>query len=152
VGSVNAKLLAENFPNIQDLSQASINSLASIYGIGEEIANLVFEWFNLSEKQALVTRLQAAGLQFASTSSEILNNNNLAGKTFVITGTLPTLKRQEAATLIEKAGGKVTSSVSKQTDYIVIGENPGSKLKKAQTFGITQINEVRLLNLLNIEL
>jgi DNA ligase (NAD+) len=149
VGSVNAKLLAENFPNIQDLAQASIDSLASIYGIGDEIASSVFDWFRIPEKQVLVTSLPKAGLQLSTIFSQEFNNNNLADKTFVITGTLPTLKRQEAETLIERAGGRISKSVSQKTDYLLIGENPGSKLEKAKTLGINQISETDLLNLLN---
>ncbi len=149
VGSVNAKILAENFPTVEQLSQASVESLEAVYGIGEEIAQSVCEWFKIPANQTLVKRLQADGLQF-KTQVEVkhLPSHPLSNKTFVITGTLPTLKRHEAKELIEKVGGKVTSSVSANTDYLVAGENAGSKLDKAQKLGIAQLNETQLLEML----
>jgi DNA ligase (NAD+) len=149
VGSVNAKLLAENFGAIEPLSQASVATLENVRGIGLEIAQSVFQWFRVSANQDLIQRLQAAGLQFesaiASSNQESSNQGALAGKTFVITGTLPTLKRKEAEELIEQAGGKVTSSVSAKTDYLLLGEEAGSKLEKAQELGIAQISEEEFL-------
>ncbi len=155
VGNVNAKLLAENFPNINLLAQASIESLEAIYGIGKEIAQAVFEWFRVPANQEIVSSLQQAGLQFNSQSSSQQNSqelsNDLAGKIFVITGTLASLKRNDAKKLIEQAGGKVTNSVSKKTDYLVTGEDAGSKLKKARELGIKEINETQLLAMLKAE-
>jgi DNA ligase (NAD+) len=101
--------------------------------------------------QSLIERLIAAGLQL---QSEVKSQNSaeislpLAGKTFVITGTLPTLKRDEAKDLIQKAGGKVTNSVSAKTDYVVVGEDAGSKLEKAQSLGIARVSESELLSML----
>ncbi|HEY9300799.1 MAG TPA: BRCT domain-containing protein, partial [Phormidium sp.] len=99
--------------------------------------------------------LRAAGLQLAkpetsplSSTAKTGENLLLSGKTFVITGTLPTLKRDEAKTLIENAGGKVTDSVSSKTDYLVLGEDAGSKLKKAEKLGIAQLSEAELMTLL----
>jgi len=149
VGSVNARILAENFPTIEALSQASVAALEGVYGIGTEIAQSVVQWFRIAANQALIERLQAAGLQLSQSQSNHLIKETVAGKTFVLTGTLPNLKRDEAKTLIEQAGGKVTSSVSRATDYLVVGENAGSKLEKAQSLGITQLSEVQLLALLN---
>ena len=157
VGNVNAKLLAENFPNINKLAQASIYDLEAVYGIGEEIAQSVFQWFKNTANQHLVTALKTAGLQFSEQSfTSNLNNNQLSnlsqiltGKIFVITGNLPSLKRNEAKELIEQAGGKVTGSVSKKTDYLLVGENAGSKLTKARNLGITELTEQQLLDLLN---
>jgi DNA ligase (NAD+) len=152
VGSVTAKLLADNFPSVEQLSQASIAALESIYGIGAEIAESVGDWFKIPANQRLVERLQAAGLQFAATISPDGKKSNpvaaIAGKTFVITGTLPTLKRNEAKKLIEEAGGKVTGSVSAKSDYLVVGEEAGSKLEKAQQLGVVQLSEEQLLELL----
>jgi DNA ligase (NAD+) len=153
VGSVNAKLLAQNFPTITALSTASVASLEAVYGIGEEIAQSVFQWFRIPANQLLVSALQEAGLQFENHNSSTktpsnLAKNTLVGKTFVITGTLPTLKRNKAKDLIEQAGGKVTNSISAKTDYLVIGENPGSKLAKAQELNISQLDEIQLLELL----
>lgn len=153
VGSVNAKILAENFPTIEELSQASFESIEAVYGIGEEIAQSVFEWLRVPENIALIQQLQTRGLKFSSSIaiSDIADNKSnqtLTGKTFVITGTLPSLKRNEAKKLIEQAGGKVTGSISKKTDYLLLGENPGSKLAKAEKLGIAQLTEIELLDLL----
>ncbi|MDJ0573886.1 MAG: NAD-dependent DNA ligase LigA [Xenococcaceae cyanobacterium MO_234.B1] len=158
VGNVNAKLLAENFSDINLLAQASIESLEAVYGIGEEIAQAVFEWFRIPANQELVSHLQKAGLQFNYQAFNNHFNNqknnkfysNLTGKTFVITGTLPTLKRNEAKNLIEQAGSKVTNSVSKNTDYLVVGDDAGSKLEKARKLGIQELNESQLLAMLAI--
>ena len=151
VGSVNAKILAENFTSIEKLSQASFESIEAVYGIGEEIARSVFEWVRIPANQALIRQLLAAGLQFSQASSDKIERSNqtFSGKTFVITGTLPSLKRDEAKKLIEQAGGKVTGSISKKTDYLLLGENAGSKLTKAQKLGITKLSEAEFLDLLN---
>ena len=151
VGSVNAKTLAENFPSIEELSQASFEAIEAVYGIGEEIAQSVFEWVRVPANQDLIKQLQAAGLEFSqavATKSEA-GDRPFLGKTFVITGTLPSLKRDEAKKLIEQAGGKVTGSISKNTDYLLLGENAGSKLAKAQKLGITELSESKLLTLLH---
>ncbi|MEM9272092.1 MAG: NAD-dependent DNA ligase LigA [Cyanobacteria bacterium P01_F01_bin.143] len=157
VGSVNAKILTENFTDIEKLTQASIYDLEAVYGIGEEIAQSVFQWLKNSSNQELVISLQAAGLQFREQASVSDFDNQesskvtkiFIGKTFVITGTLPSLKRNEAKELIEQAGGKVTGSVSKKTDYLLLGENAGSKLTKARGLGIPELTETELLELIN---
>lgn len=145
VGNVNAELLTQNFPSVEQLAHASVESLEAVHGIGREIAQSVHQWFQTPANQTLVQRLQAAGLQFASSPRETPQaTKSVSGKTFVITGTLPSLTREEAKALIEQAGGKVTSSVSSKTDYLVAGEKVGSKLEKAQQFGITQLSEPQL--------
>lgn len=149
VGSATAQLLADNFPTVEQLSNASPASLASVYSIGPEIAESVVNWFHTSANQKLIERLQAAGLQFSGEGSLPGVSGSLNGKSFVLTGTLPTLKRSKAKELIEKAGGKVTSSVSAKTDYLIVGENAGSKLAKAQELGVAQLSERQLLNKLN---
>ncbi len=149
VGSVNAQLLTEKFPTVEQLAQARQSDIEGIYGIGAEIAQSVYQWFRIAANQTLIERLQAAGLQFVAEVAEVADKNQkFAGKTFVITGTLPTLKRDEAKALIQKAGGKVTDSVSKKTDYLVVGEDAGSKLEKAQSLGISQLTEAQLLEML----
>ncbi len=150
VGSVNAQTLAEQFPSVEALERASVEAIASVYGIGNEIAQSVHEWFQNPANQELIRRLRTAGLQLTGPSkpSVAQTEQPLAGKTFVITGTLPTLKRDEAKALIQKAGGKVTDSVSKKTDYLVVGEEAGSKLEKAQALGVPQLTEADLLELL----
>jgi DNA ligase (NAD+) len=151
VGSTNAQTISDNFPNVELLAKASPEAIASIYSIGEEIAQSVCEWFRKETNQHLVKRLQASGLQFVSEPKEgkaIVLNPNIAGKTFVVTGTLPTLKRDEAKDLIKSAGGKVTDSVSKKTNYLVVGAEAGSKLEKAQSLGVPCLSEEELLKLI----
>jgi DNA ligase (NAD+) len=154
VGSVNAKILTDRFPSAEQLAQASIAQLESVYGIGLEIAQSVYDWFRIPANQELIQQLQAVGLQLQSLTPEKVepgtSRSSLAGKTFVITGTLPTLKRNEAKDLIEKAGGKVTGSVSAKTDYLVVGAEAGSKLDKAIELGITQLNEAELLEIVGV--
>jgi DNA ligase (NAD+) len=147
VGSVNAQLLTEKFPSVEKLAQARQSDIEGIYGIGAEIAQSVYQWFHIAANQTLIERLQAVGLQFVGEVTLTSDNQKFVGKTFVITGTLPTLKRDEAKALIQKNGGKVTESVSKKTDYLVVGEDAGSKLEKAQSLGITQLSEADLLKL-----
>ncbi|MBW4493356.1 MAG: NAD-dependent DNA ligase LigA [Oscillatoria princeps RMCB-10] len=151
VGSVNAKILSERFDTVELLADASPPDISAVYGIGEEIALSVWQWFRVPVNQTLIERLRAAGLQLAAAVVEQRGKQKkllLAGKTFVITGTLPTLKRDEAKALIEGAGGKVTGSVSSKTDYLVVGEDAGSKLKKAEELGITLLGEADLLKML----
>lgn len=150
VGSVNAKILAENFGAIERLAKASVGDLENVYGIGLEIAQSVYQWLRISANQTLIERLQQAGLQLeskaTSTSDRASTSTSIfSGKTFVITGTLPTLKRKEAEELIESVGGKITSSISAKTDYLLVGEDAGSKLEKATKLGVKQISEAELL-------
>ncbi len=150
VGKVNAETLATKFPTVEQLARASIEDLKVIEGIGEEIARSVYQWFRIEANQTLVQQLQAVGLNFAQKQDTETTEtaNSLAGKTFVLTGELPNLTRNEAKNLIEQAGGKVTSSVSSKTDYVVVGENPGSKQQKAEQLNIPQINEQQLQEML----
>lgn len=151
VGSVNAQLLTQKFLTVEQLAAAEPADIESVYGIGPEIAQSVYQWFRIPANQTLIERLKAAGLQLAQEAVETTATsagNPLSGKTFVITGTLPTLKRDEAKALIQNAGGKVTDSVSKKTDYVVVGEEAGSKLDSAQKLGITCLLEAQLLELL----
>ncbi len=152
VGSVNAQNIAENFPNVELLARSTPEAIASIFGIGEEIAQAIYEWFRKESNQNLIQRLQVSGLQFVSAKKDdlaIAINPNITGKTFVVTGTLPTLKRDEAKALIQSAGGKVTDSVSKKTHYLVVGADAGSKLEKAQALGVQCLSEEDLLKLMD---
>ncbi|MCL1475134.1 NAD-dependent DNA ligase LigA [Argonema antarcticum] len=152
VGSVNAQTLTQKFTTVEQLAQASAASIEGVYGIGPEIAQSVYQWFQVPANQTLIQRLETAGLQLATQepplSSPSSTGGKVSGKTFVITGTLPTLKRDEAKELIQKAGGKVTNSVSSKTDYLVVGEEAGSKLQKAEELGITRLSEAELLEML----
>lgn len=153
VGSSNARVLTEKFTTVDELAAASPADIEAIYGIGPEIAQSVYQWFRVPANQTAIARLRSAGLQFAATSPAGGQNTSPAsstfsGKTFVITGTLPTLKRDKAKELIEGAGGKVTGSVSSKTDYVLVGADAGSKLAKAESLGITCISEEQLLGML----
>ncbi|WP_404790300.1 NAD-dependent DNA ligase LigA [Altericista sp. CCNU0014] len=149
VGSVTAQALAEAFLSVEQLGKAEVDEISAVYGIGPEIAQSVYEWFRLPPNQTLVMQLKAAGLQLSAERAHPDGPQPLAGKTFVITGTLPTLKREEAKALIERAGGKVTGSVSKKTDFLLLGEEAGSKLEKAQALGIPQLSEEQFFTLLS---
>lgn len=152
VGKVNAEIVAETFPTIDQLASASVEDLKAMEGIGDQIARSIYQWFRIEANQTLVQQLQAIGLNFANQPDTNITKttNPLAGKKLVLTGELPNLSRNEAKTLIEQAGGKVTSSVSSKTDYVVVGEQPGSKQQKAEEFNIPQINEQQLLEMLQI--
>jgi len=151
VGAVNAKTLAQTFRRVEDLAQASPETIAAVYGIGSEIAESVFRWFQLPKNQDLIRDLQDLGLALEAPelpSAADSPTQRLQGKTIVLTGTLPTLSREEAKAIVEKAGGKVTSSVSKKTDYVLVGAEAGSKLAKAESLGIPLLSEPELLALI----
>jgi DNA ligase (NAD+) len=150
VGTVNAKTLAQHFPSVAALAAAPSDRLASIDGIGPEIAQAVSQWFTNPANQTLIERLQQAGLTLASSGPPAATAAHpLAGKTFVLTGTLPHLSRPQATAKIEAAGGKVVSSVSQVTDYVVAGDKAGSKLTRAEKLGLTILDESALLHLIS---
>jgi DNA ligase (NAD+) len=125
-----------------------VDQLTDCEDVGEVIAQSVVQWHGDPRNRKLVERLRAAGLNFNSQLYQPkAKAGPLAGKTFVLTGTLPNLKREEAAARIEAAGGKVSGSVSKKTDYVVAGAEAGSKLDKAQKLGVKIIDEPELLRL-----
>jgi DNA ligase (NAD+) len=150
IGSSNAQILSEEFPTVEALAAAPIASISAIFGIGEEIAQSVNQWFQITENQQLIAGLRSAGVQLqgAGKATGPIVETAITGKTFVVTGTLPTLKRDEAKALIRQSGGKVTDSVSKNTSFVVVGEDAGSKLAKAQSLGITILSEAELLGLI----
>ncbi len=150
VGAINAQILAENFYNIDSLAQAKITDLEAVYGIGKEIANSVFEWFSIEQNKLLINQLKSIGLTLHYLDRQNTNVNQqslLNHKNIVITGTLPTLKRNDAKKLIESVGGKVTSAISSNTDYLLAGEKAGQKLDKAQQLNIKIISEADLLTI-----
>nr|WP_297052829.1 NAD-dependent DNA ligase LigA [Thermosynechococcus sp. M55_K2018_012] len=148
VGSVNAQVLAAQFKSVEELAAATIADLCGVYGIGEDIAQAVHEWFRDAAHQALIADLKALGLQLAATATTVPTTGQpLAGKRFVITGTLPSFTREAAKTLIQQHGGQVSESVSRQTDYLVVGEKAGSKLRRAQELGIPCISETELIEM-----
>jgi len=148
VGAKAAATLARHFGDMDLLRQATSDELTALDEIGPRIAESVVEYFSRSETGRLLGKLAAAGLKMTEEKRQTTANLSLAGKTFVLTGTLPTLTRSDAAALIESYGGKVASSVSKKTDYVVAGEEAGSKLDKANQLGITVLNEAELQTLL----
>ena len=143
IGKAAAKSLMNHFGSIDDIARADVEMLTQVDDIGEISGKAVYDFFHNPTCQELVTRLQSYGVNM--TKEERLGGDDiLAQKTFVITGTLPTMGRKEAAELIELHGGKVTGSVSKKTDYLVAGENAGSKLEKANSLSIPVLSEEEL--------
>jgi len=152
IGEVNAKALAASFLSLQSLSEAAVNApdqIAELHGIGPEIAESLRQWLTNPANQQLSTDLQSVGISLEASNDEreaaqakqAAADGPLQGKTLVLTGTLPTLSRSDAKGLIEAAGGKVSGSVSKKTDYLVAGEAAGSKLTKAESLGVTVLSE-----------
>lgn len=152
VGSTVAELLAQHFRSIDRLAAAGSEELQSLEGLGPHTAKAIVEWFANPRNRTLIEKLRRAGVRLEETAApQPRLSDRLAGLTFVLTGTLPTLKRNEAAALIEQHGGKVVGSVSKKTSYVVVGEEPGSKLTKAQELGVPLLDEAGLLALLGDE-
>jgi len=149
VGGTVARLITDNFSSIDLISRASQEELEVIEGVGPRIAESVVEWFSRPANQALIKKFRRAGVPLEITSQQAKGDasQSLAGLTFVITGTLPTWSRNDAQAFIEQHGGKVTGSVSKKTNYLVLGENAGSKLTKAQALGIPTLDEDSLKEL-----
>ena len=148
VGWTTARILSRHFPSIDALKNASAENIASIHGIGEVVGTSVVDFFGQKGNRAVLDKLRKAGVHMADEGVTPVGEGPLRDKTFVLTGTLPTLSREEATALIEQAGGKVTSSVSKKTDYVLAGESPGSKYDKAVELGTTIIGEDELRTLL----
>ncbi len=146
IGGRAAKLLCEAFPSIEKIQAASAEELSSIEGFGSIMAESVVSAFSEPHMMELVERLISLGLPSEYETAEI-TDERFAGKTFVLTGTLPTMKRSEAKALIEQFGGKVSGSVSKKTSYVVAGEEAGSKLDKANALGVTVLSEEELIEM-----
>ncbi len=144
VGEGAAELLARHFRNIDALAAAGENDILQVHGIGEIIAHSVVGYFDNATTRKLVEKLRAAGVNLTEPKRRA-GGSSLEGKTIVITGTLPTLSRKEATELIEANGGKVTSSVSRATTFVVAGADAGSKLTKATELGVETIDEAELL-------
>ena len=143
VGERTAELLAEEFGSIQPLEKATSEELERVEEVGPSISQAIIEFFAQSVNQELVKRLKAAGVEMEA--EKRARSTQLEGLAFVLTGTLPTLSREEAKKRIEDAGGKTASSVSKNTDFVVAGEEAGSKLDKARKLGIPVLSESQLL-------
>ena len=147
VGGKASKILAQKYKSLDNLEKANQEKLQQIDDIGEIMANSIVEFFSQEQTKDLIKRLKEAGVNTKEAEEEILDNR-FEGKTFVLTGTLTDFTRKEAEDLIEKHGGKISSSVSKKTDYVLAGEEAGSKLTKARDLGINIINEEEFKNLI----
>lgn len=147
IGEKAAKLLCEHFLSIEKLFEASEEEIAAIDGFGAIMAQSVYDYFHLEGTKHLICELKELGVKMTPLQPKA-KEGRFIGKTFVLTGTLPTMSRKEASALIEKNGGKTSSSVSKKTDYVLAGEDAGSKLTKAQSLGVTVISEEELLNMI----
>lgn len=145
VGSNAAKLLAKYFRTMDRLMEAETDEISAIDGFGGIMAAAVHEFFSRRSVIELVEKFREHGLNMES--SLTVGDTRFAGKTFVLTGTLPTMTRNEAAAVIENLGGKVSGSVSKKTSYVVAGEDAGSKLTKANQLGVPVITEEKLMNM-----
>jgi DNA ligase (NAD+) len=148
VGETTARDLAEHFENMEALGSADSDTLQQVPAIGPVVAQSIVQFFAEAHNGEVVRQLMASGLSFERTPAAAKKSGKLRGKTFVLTGSLPNLTREEATQRIQKQGGRVTSSVSQKTDYLVAGIDPGSKYDKAVGLGITVLDEERLLELL----
>jgi DNA ligase (NAD+) len=151
VGETTAKDLARHFGAMDRLMNASIDQLLAVHDVGPIVAQSLRTFFDQPHHREVVEQLRAAGVAWPEsegTAAQDAAALPLSGQTFVLTGTLPTMTREEAQALIEAAGGKVAGSVSKKTHYVVAGAEAGSKLAKAQTLGLTVLDEVGLRQLL----
>jgi DNA ligase (NAD+) len=147
VGFVTGRNLAQRFRSIDALLAATPDEIAQTPGIGEKMAATIYEQLQDDDMRALIAALRARGVRFEEEGPPP-GEGPLSGRTFVLTGTLPDLTREEATARIVAAGGRVTSSVSKKTDYVVAGDSPGSKLAKAERLGVDVLDEGGLLGLL----
>ena len=150
VGIKTARDLAKNYATFEQLQNAKTEDLSKIRDIGEVVANSIVEYFEKPYNQEIIKKLFDAGIKIVYADRQKQQNGVFKDKTFVLTGTLPTLSRDDATKLIEDNGGKVSSSVSKNTDYVLLGSEPGSKYDKALNLGIKIIEEDEFLSLLNV--
>ena len=148
VGEATAKDLAKHFGNLPALMQAGLDDLRAVNDVGPVVAESITNFLAEAHNQTVIAELLAAGISWPETEGKEAATGNLVGKTFVLTGTLPNLSRDSAKEMIENAGGKVSGSVSKKTDFVVAGSDAGSKLDKAQELGLAILDEAALLELL----
>lgn len=148
VGAGVAKSLTRHFPTLDHVLDASADQLTEAEDIGEVIANSIVQWWGDPVNRKLVERLRKAGLNFKSELyNPAITSGPFAGKTFVLTGTLPTMTREQATAKIESLGGRVSGSVSKKTDFVLAGEEAGSKLDEARKLGVKILDEPEFLKL-----
>jgi len=148
VGVRAAEILADHYHSIKDLSQAKVEELTEIYEIGPKVAESIVQFFTQEGNKQIIERLKEAKVNTEESAPAKVGEQSLTGKTFVLTGILSSMTRDEASEAIKNAGGKVTSSVSKKTDYVVVGESPGSKYDRAVKLEITILNEEEFIHLI----
>jgi DNA ligase (NAD+) len=151
VGEIVAEQLVDHYGSIDALMDAPLAELQALSGIGPVLAQNIYDWFQKEPNRRLIERFKTAGVETAAEQRAGDGPAPLAGLTFVITGTLPSLSRDQAKELIKANGGKVTDSVSKSTSYVLAGEAAGTKLAKAQQLGVAVIDEARLREMLGIQ-
>ena len=148
VGSKTAKILAKQFGNIDNIMNSSYEDLVAVRDIGTVIAKSIVDYFSDSNNIKLISDLREIGVNMEYSGSALVLDDEFAGKTFVLTGTLEKLTRNEAKEYIESMGGVVTSSVSSKTDYVVVGTSPGSKYDRAIKLNIKILNEKEFISLI----
>jgi DNA ligase (NAD+) len=145
VGEHVAQVLARAFGSIDAIAEASEEEIDAVEEIGGEIAKSVYEWFHDEQNLQLIEKLRSAGVRMADPLVETPTDGALAGRTIVLTGGLQSMSRDEATRVAQEAGARVASSVSKKTDFVVVGENAGTKAGKAEQLGIETIDEAEFL-------
>ncbi len=148
VGKQSAKTLAANFKDMDEVVNASYEDIVGLQDFGDVVATDVVEFFGKDKTKEMLAKLKEAGVNMKSKAAESKKDDRFKGMTFVLTGTLPTLKRNEAQAIIESFGGKASSSVSKKTTYVLAGEEAGSKLTKAESLGVAIINEEQFMEMI----
>ena len=149
VGWTIAQLLTQHYRSLDDLAKAKREDLEAIPGMGPHTGGAIVEWFERGRNRAFIEKLRRAGVKLKQDAPAGPVEGTLSGLSFVITGTLPTMSRDDASHLIERHGGKVTGSVSRNTDYLVVGDAPGgSKYRKAQQLETPMIDEARLIEMI----
>ena len=146
IGAKAGKLLSDHFRTIDKIMSASVDEILQIEGFGQIMAESVVGYFKTDSAKELIEKLKLSGVNMNATSE--IKDERFSGMTFVLTGTLPTLKRNEASKIIESFGGKTSSSVSKKTTYVLAGEEAGSKLDKANALGIEVIDEETFMGMI----
>ena len=149
VGERTGQLLANHFGSVDKLAKATAEELVEAEEVGPRVAEAIQEFFEEKRNREVIEKLREAGLKFTQEQTRQADGK-LAGKQFVLTGTLPTYSRDQAKQMIEESGGRVVGSVSKKTDYVVVGADPGSKLDKARVLKIKTLDEAGLRELLNL--
>jgi len=147
IGGQTAQVLAEHFGSLDAITKATQAELDEIEQVGEKVAENVFEFFHNDKNITVIKELLAAGVK-PEQPKKLKTTGKLAGKTVVVTGSLENFTRQEVEQAVRQAGGKISSSVSKKTDFVLAGEEPGSKLDKAQQLGVKVIDEKEFMEML----